>query len=90
MENTFRFISDRFYRRHSSVRVYYYIKAGARREIRTRTQEQRRLGMLRMITGLPGCAALALWMVNPAHAPGPSWICQNGCAGAVLPWRRWH
>jgi protein-S-isoprenylcysteine O-methyltransferase Ste14 len=89
MENTFRFILIAFIAAILAVRVYYYIKAGARREVRTRTQEQRRLGMLRMITGLPGCAALALWMVNPAHANWaimdlPEWLRLSGAALAPL------
>jgi protein-S-isoprenylcysteine O-methyltransferase Ste14 len=61
--------------------VVYYRKAGARREINTRTHEKRMLGMLRMLTGLPGCVALALWTLQPAWA---------GWAQFDLPvWLRW-
>lgn len=89
MENTFRFILIAFTAAILMVRVYYYHKAGARREIRTRTQEQRMLGLLRMITGLPGCAALAFWMVQPADNTWavldlPEWVRWSGAALAPL------
>jgi protein-S-isoprenylcysteine O-methyltransferase Ste14 len=89
MEHNFRFILITFITAILMVRVYYYLKAGARREIRTRTQEQRLLALLRMITGIPGCAALALWMLQPAENAWavmelPEWLRWSGAALAPL------
>jgi protein-S-isoprenylcysteine O-methyltransferase Ste14 len=81
METTFRLTFTFFIAAVLIVRLIYYRKAGARREIHTHTTEQRRLGMLRMLTGLPGCAALVLWMLQPAWA---AWSQIN-----LQVWTRW-
>jgi protein-S-isoprenylcysteine O-methyltransferase Ste14 len=90
MENTFRWIFTVFIAAILIVRVVYYRKAGARREIRTRTQEKRLLGLLRLLSGLPGMIALGLWALQPVLA---NWNIQSAWSGRVLldlpDWLRW-